>query len=185
MNNRYFEYNVKPKNENKERFIYKILYILKLVFIILSSIAFFIAFMFDNLFWVIFTILLTATLVTWYFQLKFYNFYDFIFVDGNVSVVKIYNNTRRKNLLKFSVKSIVSIGLIGKGNYVKYHNDKNVKKIYAFNKISSKDLYFLIDNGEKFLLYLPFDEKFLSGVLRYNTQNKLEKELIQLINEKL
>ncbi len=182
MNNRYFEFNVKPQNESKDKTLYLTFKITKFVFILISVVFFYFAFMFDNIFWFYFVITLTITLVLWYFQLKFYNFYDFIFVDGDVSVVKIINNVRRKNLIKFNVKSIVKIGLV-RSLSTTYLNDKNIKKIYAFNKLKSNDVYILVDNGEKSILYLPYDEQFMSGVLRYNAYNKLDKDLISMLND--
>lgn len=184
MNNRYFEYNVKPNNEEKEKKLLLVLKILKFIFTLISVVIFYFAFMFSNYFWFIFVIVLTITIVLWYFQLKIYNYFDFIFVDGEISVIKIINNQKRKSLASFNVKLISKIGIIGKGSYLTYFKDKNIKKIQATNKVLASDLYFLVDNGEKLLITLPFNEKFLAGILRYNLQNKLEKELINLIDGK-
>ncbi len=179
MNNRYFEYGVMPKNENREKTIMTIFKVIKIIFILLLFVIGVFAFTFYNEFWILFAFLLTIVLVLHYFQCKFYNFYDFVFVDGRVSISKIINNKRRKQLISFECKTIEKIGFLDGETCNKYVKDKNVKKIYVTYTLVTKDVCFLLNTPDKKTLILfPFNEHFLVQVLKYSGNNKLDKNFI-------
>lgn len=180
MNNKYFEYGVAPKNESKEKSLMMIFKIIKYVFVLIDVLVGYFAFMFINLLWVAFAISLTITLILNYFQNRFYNFYDLVFVDGRIAVSKIVNNKRRKYLVKFECKSIEKIGFLGGETYEKYLKDKEVKNVYVTDDLTSNDVCFLINTiNKKTLLLLPYNEYFLVQVLKYCGNNKLEKTFIE------
>ena len=185
MNNKYFEYAIKPKNENREKTIKNILFALKISFIVLTVVFGYFAFMFSNLMWVLFGVFLTVSLVLNYFQHKFYCFYDLIFVDGDVSVTKVINNVKRRRLLKFSCKKIEKIGFLGGETFNKYIKDKSVKKYYVTESLDGGDVCILIDDVDKKMLLFPYEEYFLVQVLKYAGPNKLEKQFIEKIKNKL
>lgn len=185
MNNKYFEYSVKPKNEKREKTIKNILLSIKFIFIILTVIFGYFAFMFSNLMWIIFAVLLTATLILNYFQHKFYCFYDLIFIDGDVSVTKVINNVKRRKLLAFSCKKIEKIGLLGGEAYNKYIKDKSVKKIYVTESLTKDDVCMVIGDFDKKMLLFPYNEYFLIQVLKHAGANKIEKQFVDKIKNKL
>lgn len=182
MNNKYFEYGVSPKNEKREKSLMTIFMTFKIIFIVLTIIMGVFAFIFSNTFWILVIFLLTIVIVLSYFQSKFYNFYDFVFVDGRVSLSKIINNKRRKPLVSFECKSIEKIGFLDGETCNKYVNDKSVKKIYVNNSLTVKDVCFLVNTTEsKTLILFPFNEHFLVQVLKYSGNNKLDKDFIDNI----
>lgn len=182
MNNKYFEFSVKPKNENREKTIKNILFIVKIIAIISAIVFGYFAFMFTNFMWIPFVILVTIALVLHFFQKRVYNFYDFIFVDGDVSVYKIVNSVKRKMLIKFSAKNVDKIGLLGGQTYNLYLKDKLVKKISVSDNLTERDVCFLINAKDgKVLLMLPYNENFIVQVLKYGTSNKLEKGFIDKV----
>ncbi len=185
MNNKYFEYGVKPKNEEREKHIKNALFAIKILFIILTVVFGYFAFMFSNLMWIFFVVFLTTALILNYFQHKFYCFYDLIFVDGDVSVTKVVNNVKRRRLISFSCKKIDKIGVLGGEVYNKYIKDKSVKKIYVTERLSPSDVCIVIGDLDKKMLLLPYDEYFLVQVLKYAGTNKLEKQFIEKIKNKL
>ena len=182
MNNKYFEFSVKPKNENREKAIKNVLFIIKIVVIVASIVFGYFAFMFTNFMWIPFVILVTVALVLNYFQHKLYNFYDIIFVDGDVSVSKIVNNLKRKSIIKFSAKNVDKIGVLGGQTYSLYIKDKSVKKIFVSENLTERDVCFLITttNG-KVLLTLPYNENFIVQILKYGSTSKLEKGFIDKV----
>lgn len=185
MNNKYFEYAIKPKNEKREKTIKDILFAIKIFFIVLTVVFGYFAFMFSNLMWLLFVVFLTVALVLNYFQHKFYCFYDIIFVDGDVSVTKVINNVKRRRLLKFSCKKIEKIGLFGGETFNRYIKDKTVKKVCVTETLSDGDVCILIDDTDKKLLLFPYEEYFLVQVLKYAGANKLEKQFVDKIKNKL
>lgn len=186
MNNKYFEFSVKPKNESREKAIKNVLFILKIIAILATVVFGYFAFMFSNLMWVFFVILLTVALVLNYFQHKFYNFYDLIFVDGDVSVSKIVNNVKRKPLIKFSAKNVDKIGVLGGQTYNLYVKDKAVKKIFISENLTERDVCFLINATDgKTLLILPYNENLIVQILKYGSTSKLEKGFIDKVKGNL
>ena len=185
MNNKYFEFSVKPKNENQEKKVKDILFVLKIIDVILTIIIGYFAFMFSNFFWILFVILLTVALVLNFFQHKFYNFYDIIFVDGEISVSIVVNNVKRRSLFKFSSRNVIKIGFLGGETCNLYIKDKSVKKIYVSEKLTQGDVCFYINKNEtKTLLLLPYNEKIIVQILKYSGLTKLDKGFIDKIKIK-
>ena len=185
MNNKYFEFSIKPKNENKEKIIKNILFAIKIVDIVLTVIIGYFAFMFTNYMWIIFAVLLTIAIVLNYFQHKLYNFYDVVFVDGDISISKVINNVKRRNLIKFSAKNVINIGFLGGETYNLYLKDKSVKKIHVGENLLSGDVCFLVSKNEvKTLLLLPYNEIIIVQILKFCGTNKLDKGFIDVIKLK-
>lgn len=181
MNNQYFEFNIAPENQPRDKFFNRLFFSLKVVMIIVTVVIAYFAFMFINFLWFFVAISITITMVFHYFQTRFYNFYDIIFVDGFISVVKVYGNAKRRTLTRFNCKSIAKIGLVGGETYFLYIKDKEVKKHYTKNAHSSNDLAIFVDGQEKSLILLPYLERLLSSIIKIIGVQKLEKGLIEKI----
>lgn len=181
MNNQYFEVNISPENLTKERFLNRLFFTLKLIFLIISGVFAYFAFMFFNILWFLVAFTLTIALVFHFFERKFYNFYDLIFVDGALSIVKVYGNAKRKTITRFDCKSIKKIGLVGGETFYFYIKDKDIKKYYTKNNLNVNDLTIFIDSTEKSLLLIPYNEKLLSAIIKIIGAQKLEKGLIDKI----
>lgn len=180
-NNKYYEFNIQPKNERKQLFLKNIFTLLQVLFIIVFICCFFIAFFWDNIFW-IFTILVGAILfVVIKLKRKFYCFFDVIFIDGDTTIVQVVNNAKRKQIIKFNYKEIVKIGAIGGETYTNYFKTNKSKTVYTVDEYTSNDICILIDNGSKYLILLPYDEKLLMCILRFTSSQKLDKDFIKKI----
>ncbi len=181
-NDKYYEFNIQPKNEKAEFITYKIFSIIKTIFFALSIFLFIIA-LFTNFAWVLLLFSLIIALVSLFFQKRFYNFHDIIFVDGYLSIVKVVNNKRRKKLIRFAVSKINKIGFIGSSFYNSLVGDKNVKKIYAINTETFDDVYIHVKDSNETLLILPYDERLMYCLIKFIGNGKLEKEFIDKIKE--
>ncbi|MBE5744004.1 MAG: hypothetical protein E7358_04750 [Clostridiales bacterium] len=179
-NDKYYEFNIAPKNESSELIIKNVLMVLKCCFFALT-IFFLIIALFVNFSWFIFLFCLIVTLILLFFQRRFYNFYDIIFIDGFLSVVKVINNKKRKTLYRFDVKKINKIGFVGGSIYNANINDKNVKKIFTVNTESIDDVCIHVKDTSETLILLPYDERLFYCLIRFLGNSKLEKEFIDRI----
>ena len=111
---------------------------------------------------------------------KFYNCYDYIFVTGDVRIVKVVNTKKRKKVLLFDSKDVYGIGRFESETFEKYKKAPGVKIIYApTNKfVADKPKYYIgvTVDGVKYLLVLECSEKFLSHILHFSGKQVLEKE---------
>ena len=174
-NNKYVEFNVKPKNEKREQIIMNILKVIKFIAIILAFMMFYLAFTFNNYFWILFVSLGLFALLLHYFQVKLYSFYDVIFIDGDVTITKVVNNVKRKRILSFTYKNVEMIGKMGGETYLKYLKDKTVKKLYLTDDITVNDVCIYINGTTDYLIIMPYNDRFLASILRFLTKQKFEK----------
>lgn len=181
-NDKYYEFNIKPKNESRELVLKNVFSIIKSCFFALM-IFFLIISLFVNFAWFIFSFCLIVALVCLFFQRRFYNYYDVIFVDGFLSIVKVVNNAKRKPLIRFKVDKIKKIGFVQNTTYNSTINDKTVKKIYTVNEETADNICILVNDGVNSLIILPFDERLMYCLIKFVGNNKLEKEFISKIKE--
>ena len=83
-------------------------------------------------------------------------------------------------LARFSIKKITKIGIISNTKI----NFKDYKRIGATNKLKSNTIFIIFNDTEEKLLLLPFDEGFLSALIKHGGISKFEKELIEYIKTK-
>ncbi|MBQ3235753.1 MAG: hypothetical protein IJA97_06310 [Clostridia bacterium] len=181
-NNKYYEFNLQPKNEAKERLFMNLFKIIKIALFILSGIFAIIALIYSDIMWLLAFITITTGFVALFFQYKFYNFYDFIFIDGFVSITKVINNQRRKQIKRFPVKTINKIGFAGGETYNLYYKDRSIKKLIITKVITDKDVCILFGEEDKFLLVMPFDDKLLSCIMRYIGSGKFERGFLTSVS---
>ncbi len=173
-----FECTVAPKNESRERTLYLIFKIAKIVFFICTAIVGIFAFNFSNEMWILCGVFLIHSLILAYLQRKFYAFYDYSFTDGEVKFVKVINNKARKLLTKLNVKDITKLGFVSSSEFEIFLKDKECKKIYAKSKSLAEDnVYMQINqNGEKKLVIFEYNQKFLYAILKRATNKILDSE---------
>ncbi len=181
-NDKYYEFNIQPKNSNRELILKNVFSIVKICFFALA-IFFLIIALYVNFSWVLFAFCLIAGLVCLFFQRKFYNFYDIIFVDGYLSIVKIINNAKRKTLLRFKVDRIEKIGFVGYTTYNNYINEKSIKKIFTVNEETADDVFIYVKDVNNSLIIIPYDERLMYCLIKFIGNSKLEKEFINKIKE--
>lgn len=179
-NNKYVEFSVKPKNESREKVIYLVLKYVKYLFIVVTFVFGYVAFMFSNAFWFLFAFSLLFVIGLHFFQGKIYAFFDVTFVDGDVTITKVINNVKRKRILSFTHKQVEMIGKIGGETYLKYLKDKTVKKIYLSDNLTVDDVCIYINDNVDYLVILPYNDKFLVSILRYLTKQKFEKAFFDI-----
>ncbi len=111
---------------------------------------------------------------------KFYNCYDYIFVTGDVRIIKVVNTKRRKKVVVFDCKNVYGVGRYESETYEKIKNSPDVKVLFVpTNKyVIEKPKYYIatVVDGVKYLLVLECTEKFLSYVLSFSSKQVLEKE---------
>lgn len=180
-NSRYYEFNIQPKNAKVEERVMNVLKIFKILTFILAGCLAFLAFMFFNFMWIFAFIVLILGFVLLFFQYRFNNYYDLIFVDGQISIVKVINNVRRKALKRFSTKSINVIGFAGGETYERNIKNKQVKKYIITNVVTDKDVCILCGEEDKFMIVIPYDDKFLSCIMRFVGSVKFEKGFLSSI----
>lgn len=124
--------------------------------------------------WVIFIVLLEL------FKFRLYNCYDFIFVSGDVRIVKVVNTRKRKKMIVFDSKNVFQVGRFGSETYNKIKNTPNIKTVYAPTNKREYEIpkYYVAVamDGVKYLVVLECTEKFLRYVLQYSGKTVLEKE---------
>ncbi len=175
-----YENTVAPSKPKRDKGLYLTFYILKIFCIILTSILGILAFIVDNYMWIPTVISLLFVVVCFFMQYQFYNFYDLSFYEGEIKVVKVRNNKKRLLLARFSIKKITKIGIISNTKI----NFKDYKRIGATNKLKSNTIFIIFNDTEEKLLLLPFDEGFLSALIKHGGISKFEKELIEYIKTK-
>lgn len=108
--------------------------------------------------------------------------YDYTFLTDTVRISVIINNSKRKVITTFNVKSIEQIGKFGSETYLRHESSPNVKK----KKLSANDeaeegksfYYFLVNTEEgKQLFIIETTETFIAFVLSRSSRLVLEKEL--------
>lgn len=178
-NNKYYEFNIQPKNESRERLLMNVFKITKIVAFVLSGVLAFMSFIYNLFLSFPAFVVICCGFALLFFQYRFNNYYDLVFVDGEIAIVKVVNNVRRKLLHKFHVKTINMIGFCGGDTYNANFKDKNVKKYVVTNVITDKDVCILCGEVDKFLVVMPFDENFLSCIMRTVGSVKFEKEFLK------
>ncbi|MBR3804524.1 MAG: hypothetical protein IKJ14_04205 [Clostridia bacterium] len=181
-NNKYYEFNIQPTNEKRDLFFMGFFKIFKIISIILAVFFAVIAFFLWNFGWIVAGFFLLSAFIFNYLQGKFYSFYDLVFVDGDITVVKVINNKKRRVLKKFSVKSIVKIGFAGGEAYELNVNKKQVKKLYLTSTVTDQDVCMIVEDMQKYMIIMPFDDRFLSCIMRFTGSIKFEKEFLNGIN---
>ena len=186
MNNKtLYQCSIPPQNEKIEYSFYKFLKVIRIFCIIFSATSALYAFYFSNPAWLVTLFFVLCSVGLFYIGRNFYNFYDYLFVDDEVRLIKVINNKTRKVLAKFNVKHIEKIGFTNSLEYLKYKNNNNVKKIYAISKnYDGQMIYFLVNHeGENKIILLQFNSKFLYYVLNKTSRRVLDSNFNDNLKE--
>lgn len=132
------------------------------------------------LFFMVWSILM-AVLITVLVKPRLYNCYDYIFVSGDVRVIKVVNTKKRKKVISFDSKDVYQVGRYESETYEKHRSMPNVKVIFAPSnrqEVEEKPKYYIAANvdGVKYLVVLECTEKFLRYVLQFAGKPVLEKD---------
>lgn len=123
---------------------------------------------------------LAGVLFIW-LRKKFYNCYDFIFISGEVRIIKVINTKKRKRILIFDSKDVIQVGRYGSESFEKLAKSPDMKRLYVpSNKTEyeGKPKYYIgvYVDGVKYLLVLECTEKLLKHILQFAGKPVLEKE---------
>ena len=92
--------------------------------------------------------------------------YEYDFIQGDMEIARILNNSKRTVLLKFNISDVSVIGVTTQKNYNRYVSMPSYKKIYAsLSKKPSNELYFLVVNNT--LLHFSPNSDLLSAIKKY------------------
>lgn len=170
-----YEFSVGPNNLSRSKTFYvicQIMFILSIIALVLSMI-----------FMTLILILTSLTSAIFFFWVKgkFYNFYDYNFVAGSIRIAKVVNNVKRRKCFLCETKDIENIGLVGGDAYLRYEKDKSYKKVFATPNAVTDDFCYIVATveGVKYLVYLEYDETFISCIFAYTGKKVFEKELIE------
>ncbi|MBR6737548.1 MAG: hypothetical protein IKL82_04200 [Clostridia bacterium] len=175
-----YEITIAPKNERADKIKMNIFAVLTAISVTGALICFNFAFMWENLMFIPTVLFVILIFVFLYGKHQYYNFYDLSFYDGEIKIVKVRNNNKRLLIARFNGKNITKIGLVSKTNV----DFKEYKRLIATSKIESNSLLITFEDGESKLLVLPYEEGFLTALIRYYGVNKCEKGLIEYIKSK-
>jgi hypothetical protein len=187
MNEVYYEETAFPYDYKKQKALLVIcrvfitIFMITGIFFALMTINFIPLGIEGFLFPLIVTIWCVLTLVLMYYvKAKLYNCYDYIFVTGDVRIIKVVNTKKRKKLVVFDSKDVFQVGRFESETYEKHKNAPGVKVVFApTNKyVADKPKYYIgaTVDGVKHLIVLECTEKFLYYVLQFSGKHLLEKE---------
>ena len=117
---------------------------------------------------------------------KYYNFFDYNYVDNSFRILKVVNNKYRRMVAVFDKSAVHGIGLINGETHNNSIKNSNVKKLYGFNKRDKDDseiVVLLNINGSNVLLFLKYNEKFISYMLRSVGIAKFDKSFIEMLKK--
>ena len=87
--------------------------------------------------------------------------YDYYLLGDTFRIVKVLNRKKRKKLLELTMASFAVVGLVESESFDRYSADKQVKQINAFCEENNLIYFYVNDGGEKKLIIIETDEKFL------------------------
>lgn len=182
-NNSLYEYSVAPKNQSFQKTIMTILKVLRYLNIVLCILFTVFAFFYSTQF-IIFAAMSLITIIVLLFGGRlFYNYYDISYVSGSIRIIKVVNNAYRKMAVTFETKDIITVGRVLSPAFDKYAKDKSVKRIYASpNRLTENDfcVYCSTKYGQT-LVYMQYDEKFISYLLRGAGVKVFTKDFIEYL----
>ena len=181
MNNNLYEFSKGPTNLKFHKTMYVIFSVLKYLNLTVIAFALVIGFSLNNVGYFFAVLFLASYLLSWYVARFFYNYYDYSYVDGSIRVIKVQHNKTRKLVVNFDAKNIVAIGKVFGETFEKHHKNKAVKKYYACadNATESDIRIYFSENGVNSLLIMPYDELFISVLVRYTGVRKLDKDFTE------
>ncbi|MBR5192679.1 MAG: hypothetical protein IKW33_04645 [Clostridia bacterium] len=194
----YLEETSKVVNEETSVKIYKILTVLKYLSYVLSGVWIYVCLFFDIefvyevhilvsvivIFVVVvipFALFILLGLFLNYLSKKAFSEYDYIQSNEIFTISRITNNSKRKQIIKFSNVEIEKIGKVRSETYEAYLSIKKVKilnTIATGKKPNDKNLYYLVVNKaeEKFLIKLDVTYSFIKSITLASSNLLLEKD---------
>ena len=184
-NNNFYEYSVGPKKYKSQKAFFVTFSVLKWIFIVISVLFAYCGLFLDNGFWILTAFSVASAVLFFFAQRAFYNYYDYIFIEDEVRIIKVLNNKRRKKVLAFGVKSLEKIGLVNGKTIDKYLSQKTYKKVYCTpNTLTENDVYFIVNLDKKYILFLEYDEMFLTNILKVGGVKLCDEEFLNMIKGK-
>jgi hypothetical protein len=178
MNKNLYEFSKGPEKEKFHKVMHIIFKILQYLNLAIVGVSLVFAFSVTNVGYFFAVVFALSAILAWFVSTKFYNFYDYSYVEGSIRVIKVLNNQTRRLVVNFDAKNIISYGNIFGETYEKRYNDKSVKKHYASPiSLGENDLAILYsENGTYNLLLMPYDENFVAVLSWATGKTKMDKE---------
>lgn len=183
----FYEESAQSVNSAKEEKNYKIANVISYIFLALGLLGVFIgisSIQVTHL--LIWAVICVPFFVFWliFRRMKYrYNVsYDYCFVSGELRISKVYNATKRKALARIDCADIVQVGDVDNGEYEKFAEESNVKKIICTpNSEPSSDkffMYILIENEGKTIYLLECRELLLINIMKFAKRTVLERSYV-------
>ena len=87
--------------------------------------------------------------------------YDYYILGDTFRIVKVINRIKRKKMIELSMSSFAVVGLVESDSFDRYSGDKSTKQVNAFCEENDLIYLYVNDSGEKKLIVIESDDKFL------------------------
>ena len=182
----FYEESSIARNEKKGKTKYQIFKILSNIFLLIGILG--IVFIFyvpmDGIFLWLF--ICAWFFICWFVLFKIKNRfninYDYTFVSGEVRIVKVFNVSKRKLVVKIQPEDIIQLGDVDNTSFENLRADPNTKFVFcAANDEPTDDKFFMYIfaniNG-KTLYVLECREVLLMHILRFVNRTTLESDYV-------
>lgn len=128
-------------------------------------------------------LLIVGAFLFTYFRIKMVYEFDYIVVDGTVSISKVFSGIKRRKVIKFDCQDIILVGKVDTADCDKYEKMDNITFVLATPNIdegdNNQDIYFVIlnDKGQKIMLYFQPSLEFLMEMRRSAGRNIFEADV--------
>lgn len=107
-------------------------------------------------------------------------YFDYIYISGEVRIIKVINGKSRKKFLIVQCKDIYKLGMVGSKTFEKLRSTPGIKrKIATPNGMGAQNqLYYLAAKcgGENTLIILECKEELLSYIVNYSGRSIIEED---------
>ena len=181
MREEFYENSAGPQKEKLHKTLYTIYSVLFVVAVIAFCLFLYLFIMLGDSGFVFLTIFsLIFGISTYVVRRKILIYYDYTYISGEIRIVKVINGKFRKKFLFFDAKDVFIVGKVGSAEFEKLYESSDIKKKMATpNGFSAeKQLYYagVKINGEKNLIIMECQEKFLSYIVSYTGKSIIEKD---------
>lgn len=181
MREELYENSAAPRNEKRQKTFYTIYNVLFIAAVVAFCLFLYMFLIFGDIGFIVLTVFSALSGVLFYvIRRKLLVYFDYTFVSGEVRIVRVINGKFRKKFLVFDSKDVFIVGKVGSKEFEKLYESSDVKKKMATPNGFSSDvtLYYagVNINGERNLVVMECQEKFLSCIVSIAGRNIIEKD---------
>lgn len=181
MREEFYENSAVPQNQKGQKILYTVYNIVFYLSIISLVFFLYMFFLFGDKGFLLLCIFPIALGVPVFFiKRKFCTCFDYTFISGEVRIVKVINGKARKKFLFFDSRDVYQLGKVGSESFEKVKVTPSIKtKMATPNGYNTQNqLYYVAITlaGEKMIVIMECEEKFLSYIVSYTGKQIIEKD---------